>query len=279
MLISGKEVSNKILMQIKEKNIINNKTPKLVIVRVGNDPASVKYTKNKKIAAEKCGVDCEIDVLDEDISLEKFNEYVSNKISTPEVSGVIVQLPIPKTLNLSEIEKVFAMFPNKDVDGLSLSNIGILHGEKVTDKTIIPCTAKGCMDLIHETGISVEGKIALVIGRSNIVGKPVSRLLEQENATVIQCHSRTPKDKLLELGKLADIVIVAIGKPYAYKTSEFPNATVFIDVGINVNENGKLCGDILDDVDVKESESRYITPVPGGVGPMTVANLMYNTSK
>lgn len=279
MKILGKPIADEKLYCIKQNIIKEGLSPKLVIVRVGNDPASVKYTNNKLKAASRCNILCTIDVLDENISLSDFNTIIHNHLIS-DIDGLIVQLPIPKHLNLDYVNEWFKLCPIKDVDGLSTINIGKLHAgetDKPNEYIPIPCTAQGCMDLIHSTNIDINGKVAIVLGRSNIVGKSVARLLEQENATVIQCHSKTSKDKLEELGKQADIVIAAIGKPHIYETTMFPNASVFIDVGINVDENNKLCGDLLDTTGIADSTVRFISPVPGGVGPLTVANLMYNT--
>lgn len=279
MKILGKNVAANI-----KQNIISglkhctdkSNAPSLIIIRVGDDPASIKYTNNKIKAAKECNFFPLLVEMPEDTDQTTLDETVDFFLKINEVNGVIVQLPLPKHLNTNKINQLLDQYYEKDVDGFAYKNVAKLHlAEK--DFYHLPCTAKGCIDLIDSTGFDLSGKIALVIGRSNIVGKPVARLLEQRNATVIQAHSKTSIDQMKELGRLADIVIVAIGKPHAYKTSMFPNATVFIDVGINVNENGKMVGDILDDSGIAESENRFITPVPGGVGPMTVANLLLNT--
>lgn len=280
MKILGKNVAKIIKDEIKEnlEQLKDSVEPALVIIRVGEDPASVKYTNNKVKAAKECGILPLLIEIPDDIDQENFDETVGFFLRTDSVHGVIVQLPLPKHLNSNEIDKLFDIYYEKDVDGFSYRNTAMLHMGSNAEFNV-PCTAKGCIDLIESTGYDIAGKVALVIGRSNIVGKPVARLLEQKNATVIQCHSKTSYENFRDLAKLADIVIVAIGKPHAYQTSLFPKATVFIDVGINVDENGKMVGDLLDDANVAYSEDRYITPVPGGVGPMTVTNLLFNTYK
>ena len=276
MKILGKEVSKKIKDYIASNTL--NKNIRLVIIRVGEDPASIKYTNNKLKAAEKVGIYCDLKVLPEDIQQREFDDIFEKTIKSDFTDGIIVQLPIPKHLNLDLVNNLYNKYPEKDVDGFSELNVGTLHLSKgyKTDFNI-PCTAKGCIDMIDSTGYDLSGKVALVIGRSNIVGRPVARMLEQKNATVIQCHSRTTKEQIEKLGQQADVVIVAIGKAHCYKTSQFPNATIFIDVGINVNAEGKLVGDLLDDANIAEDGNKYISPVPGGVGPMTVANLLLNT--
>ena len=281
MKIFGKQVSKSIKEYIynnvpDDSGTEDSDGPALVIIRVGEDPASIKYTNNKIKAAKECKIFPLLVELPEDTTQEKLDDTVEFFLDIFGINGLIVQLPLPKHLNTNKINELLNKYYMKDVDGFSYQNVAKLHlNEK--DFYHLPCTAKGCIDLIDSVNYDIAGKVALVIGRSNIVGKPVARLLEQRNATVIQAHSKTSIDQMKELGRLADIVVVAIGKPHAYKTSMFPHASIFIDVGINVDENGKMVGDILDDSGIAESENRFITPVPGGVGPMTVANLLLNT--
>lgn len=282
MVISGKEVSKVIKEYIKNKLSVNENIEDsacLVIIRVGNDPSSIKYTNNKIKAAKACHMFPLLVEMPEDTDQTVLDRTVEEFLMTYGVNGVIVQLPLPKHLNTNKINELFNKYPHKDVDGFSEVNVGKLNLNETSEWFPIPCTAKGCIDLIEATNTTIEGKVALVLGRSNIVGKPVARLLEQKNAIVIQCHSKTSLPTFIELAPNADIVIAAIGKAGFYRTSMFPNAKVFIDVGINVAEDGKIVGDLEDDVNIANDPDRYITPVPGGVGPMTVANLLLNTYK
>lgn len=272
-LIDGKKISNDIknelkvkVAELKEKNII----PTLVVILVGNDPASSVYVANKKKACDFIGINSLSYELAESTTEEELLQLVQELNNRTDVNGILVQLPLPKHINETKIiEKID---PRKDVDGFHTQNVGSLS---VGNEGFVSCTPLGIIELLKRSNVEIEGKECVVIGRSNIVGKPMAMLLLRENGTVTICHSRTKN--LKEVTKRADILIVAIGKP-KYITKEFikENAVV-IDVGIHRDENNKLCGDVDFD-DCKDIVSA-ITPVPGGVGPMTIAMLMYNCIK
>lgn len=277
--INGKECAKEIKNKAKEicNNLKKNSIiPRLDIISVGNDPASKIYIKNKTKACEEVGIDLHLHKFDEDIDRIKLTRIIKNLNKSINVHGIMVQEPLPKHLEgISE-----CIDPSKDVDGFTSMNIGKIF---LNDGNFFePCTPSGIIKLIKSTEISIEGKHAVIIGRSKIVGKPLAGLLLNENATVTICHSKT--ENLKEICKSSDILISAVGKP-KFITREFigNNTKVVIDVGINRLENGKVVGDVdFDDVtEYFEKEhnytNNYITPVPGGVGPMTVAMLMNNT--
>ena len=276
MKIFGKQVSKSIKEYIynnvpDDSGTEDGDGPALVIIRVGEDPASIKYTNNKIKAAKECKIFPLLVELPEDTTQEKLDDTVEFFLDIFGINGLIVQLPLPKHLNTNKINELLNKYYMKDVDGFSYQNVAKLH---LNEKEFyhLPCTAKGCIDLIDSVNYDITGKIALVIGRSNIVGKPVARLLEQRNATVTICHSRT--QNMQEITKLADILVVAIGKTEYITANYIKPGAVVIDVGINRTDKG-LKGDVKFD-EVSELCS-YITPVPGGVGPLTVACLMENT--
>ena len=242
--------------------------PGLAAVLVGDDPASAVYVRNKKIACEKAGIYPEEHLLPASTSQDALLTLIHQLNADPKIHGILVQLPLPSHIESKVILK--AVSPEKDADGFHPVNVGrLVEGDPV----FVPCTPKGVIHMIDSTGVTIEGKRAVVIGRSNIVGKPVAMLLLHRNATVTICHSRT-KD-LPSVVREADIVIAAIGKPFFVTSDMVKDGAVVIDVGINRLDNGKLGGDV-DFGPVKE-RAGWITPVPGGVGPMTIAMLLQNT--
>ncbi len=270
-IIDGKLVSNEIREQLKaqvEELKKNGKSVGLGLILVGEDPASQVYVKNKIKACEYVGIESYCYRMDVNSTQEEVLEVVDKLNKDDKVNGILVQLPLPKHLD----EKVILdrIDVKKDVDGFSAYQIGkMVLGEK----SIVSCTPKGIIELLKYYKIDIAGKNAVVIGRSNIVGKPISMLLLKENATVTICHSRT--QNLAEICSKADILVVAIGKAKFVKNNMVKNGAVIIDVGINRDENGKLCGDV--DFEDVVNKCSYITPVPGGVGPMTVTMLLKNT--
>jgi methylenetetrahydrofolate dehydrogenase (NADP+)/methenyltetrahydrofolate cyclohydrolase len=242
--------------------------PGLAVIIVGDDPASAIYVRNKEKAAQEVGFYSVVKRYPADTTQEDLLAAVDEINNDKNIHGMIVQLPLPKHLNEKEVIK--RIDPKKDVDGLHPSSIGALT---IGDKGLVSCTPKGCIHLIKETGVEISGKKAVVIGRSNMVGKPAALLLLQENATVTICHSRT-KDLKKELID-ADIIVAAVGVPHLVKGDMVKEGAVVIDVGINRSEDGKLLGDV--DFDGAAEKAGYITPVPGGVGPMTIAMLLSNT--
>ena len=269
-LIDGKMISTQIkdelkaeVAALKEKGIV----PCLAVIQVGNDPASSVYVNNKKKACAYIGIESLSYELEEDITQEKLLTIIDELNHNEMVNGILVQLPLPKHINEEAVIKAIA--PEKDVDGFHPETVGNMC---IGSKGFLPCTPAGVIQLLKRSKIEIEGKECVVIGRSNIVGKPMALLLLRENGTVTITHSRT-KD-LKAITKRADILVAAIGKP-KFVTSEYvKEGAVVIDVGIHRNADNKLCGDVdFDDVVDKVSA---ITPVPGGVGPMTIAMLMNN---
>ena len=245
-------------------------TPGLAVVIVGDDPASRVYVNNKKKACEAVGFVSEEYALPAETSQEELLALVETLNNKPDINGILVQLPLPKHLDDKAV--IAAINPQKDVDAFHAVNVGkIMLGEY----DFLPCTPAGVMEMLHSYQIPVEGKECVVIGRSNIVGKPMGMLLLHENGTVTICHSRTKN--LAEVCRRADILVAAVGIPKFVKADMVKEGAVVIDVGMDRDENGKLCGDV-DFENVKEKCS-FITPVPGGVGPMTIATLMKNTLK
>lgn len=245
-------------------------TPGLAVVIVGDDPASRVYVNNKKKACEAVGFVSEEYALPAETTQEELLALVETLNSKPDINGILVQLPLPKQLDDKAV--IAAINPQKDVDAFHAVNVGkIMLGEY----DFLPCTPAGVMEMLHSYQIPVEGRECVVIGRSNIVGKPMAMLLLHENGTVAICHSRTKN--LAEVCRRADILVAAVGIPKFVKADMVKEGAVVIDVGMDRDENGKLCGDV-DFENVKEKCS-FITPVPGGVGPMTIATLMKNTLK
>lgn len=269
-LIDGKAISTAIKDELKDKVEALKKEGKnatLAVIQVGEDPASSIYVKNKKKACEYIGIGSVSYELPEDTSEEKLLSIVDDSNNNPEITGILVQLPLPKHIDEDKVIK--AISPLKDVDGFHVENVGKLC---VGEKGFVSCTPAGVIQLLKRSNVEISGKNCVVIGRSNIVGKPMALLMLRENATVTICHSKTTN--LKEICKTADILIVAIGKPRFIDASYVKDGAVVIDVGIHRDENNKMCGDV-DFESVKDIASK-ITPVPGGVGPMTIAMLMSN---
>ena len=270
-LIDGKAVSFQVKQQVKQecdKLKTKGVTPGLAVIIVGDDPASQVYVRNKEKACEECGFYSVKYALDADTTQDELNALIDKLNKDEKINGILCQLPLPKHLDDKEV--INRIDPIKDVDAFHPVNVGAIM---IGDYNFLPCTPAGVMELIHSTGVDVTGKKAVVIGRSNIVGKPMAMLLLHENATVEITHSRT--QNLADITKEADILVAAIGKAKFVKADMVKDGAVVIDVGMNRDENGKLCGDV-DFEDVKDKCS-FITPVPGGVGPMTIAMLMKNT--
>lgn len=269
-IIDGKRISQEIKDELKEKVAALKDEGKeccLAVVQVGNDPASSVYVRNKKRACEYIGMKSLSFELPEDTTEESLLELIDRLNADVSVHGILVQLPLPKQIDEDKIIK--AISPKKDVDGFHPENVGNL----VTGgQGFVSCTPAGIIELLKRSNIEIEGKNCVVIGRSNIVGKPMALLMLRENATVTIAHSRTKN--LKELTKTADILIVAIGKPEYITADYVKDGAVVIDVGIHRDENNKLRGDVK--FDEVEPHCVAITPVPGGVGPMTIAMLMYN---
>lgn len=270
-LIDGKFVSQKLKEELKEKMIHAKKTPSLAVIRVGEDAASKIYIKLKAKMCEELGIDFTEYHLDESIQQEDLMGLIHKLNADENTTAILLQSPIPYHLNILEAFK--AIDPEKDVDGFNPINVGKLA---LGQTTFAPCTPLGVMKLLEEYGIEIEGKNCVVIGRSNIVGRPMAQLMINANATVTVCHSKTKN--LAEITKNADIIIVAIGKPKYITADMVKEGAVVVDVGINrIPDSKKIVGDV-DFENVKEKCS-YITPVPGGVGPMTIITLMSNVIK
>lgn len=272
-IISGKEIASKIKSEIAEEvGRIKTRPPKLAVIQVGDDPASSTYVKNKEKACAECGIVCENIHLPYDVGQEDLLEYVRTLNADDAVDGILVQLPLPPHIDSSAV--IETIDPRKDVDGFTAINAGNLFLGK---PSLVPCTAAGVIELIKSVCPDLTGKNALVIGRSNIVGKPTAILLERENATVTVCHSKTPRQDLLYHCTLADIVVVATGHENTFAADDYSyilQRPIIIDVGIHRGEDGKLHGDVPEEVKAKCSS--YYSPTPMGVGPMTVAMLMKN---
>lgn len=269
IILDGKQTAKKITDELKLKVQNLDKKPSLAVIMAGNNPASEIYVKNKEKKALEIGFNSIIKKTDENITKEELLKIIKELNEDDNINAILLQLPLPKHLN--EKDFLDKIDPKKDVDGFCSYNLGKLL--KNDSPYAIPCTPKGIIRLLDEYNIDVEGKIALVIGRSNIVGKPVSILLLNRNSTVIMTHTKTKN--LENLTKTADILICAAGKKEMIKKEMIKENAVIIDVGITRDNDGKLKGDV-DFNDVKEKAS-YITPVPGGIGPMTIAMLMENT--
>ena len=270
-IIDGKAVAHKFRDKLKDAvSFLSGygSKPGLAVVLVGDNPASLVYTKAKAKACEELGINSFQYTLHKDISQTDLLWQISELNNDPKVHGILVQLPLPKHLDEELILE--AISPEKDVDGFHPFNVGRLVAGKPLFQ---PCTPLGIMKLLEDSGINVSGKDAVVVGRSNIVGKPIAIMLLQKNATVTICHSKTIN--LQEKIKRADILIAAVGRPHMIKGEWIKQGAVVIDVGINRLVNGKLAGDVEYEEAFKRAS--FITPVPGGVGPMTIAMLMYNT--
>lgn len=270
-IIDGKAVALNVKNQVKlECEALKEKgiTPGLAVIIVGDDPASQVYVRNKEKACEECGFHSVKYALDANTTQQELNALIDELNNDDSINGILCQLPLPSHLDDKEV--INRIDPIKDVDAFHPVNVGAIM---IGDYNFLPCTPAGVMELIHSTGVELEGKKAVVMGRSNIVGKPMAMLLLHENATVEITHSKTKN--LSEITSEADILVAAVGKAKFVKADMVKQGAVVIDVGMDRDENGKLCGDV-DFEDVKKKCS-YITPVPGGVGPMTIAMLMKNT--
>ena len=269
-IIDGKKISQEIKDELKEKVAAMAKEGKkvaLAVIQVGNDPASSVYVRNKKKACEYIGIESLSYELPEETTEEELVALIGKLNADTKVNGILVQLPLPKHINEEKIIQTIS--PDKDVDGFHMQNVGALC---TGGKGYVSCTPLGIITLLKRSGIEIAGKRCVVMGRSNIVGKPMAMLLLRENGTVTICHSKTQDMK--EITKQADILVVAIGKPKFVDETYVKEGAVVIDVGIHRNAENKLCGDV--DFDKVAPHTSAITPVPGGVGPMTIAMLMNN---
>lgn len=273
VIIDGKSLAKKIRKQLKlecEELKEQNINPKLAVIMVGDNPASKVYVKNKSKACEEVGIEYEEYLLKENISQKELLDLINTLNKDKTINGILLQSPIPPHLNINEAFK--AITYSKDVDGFTPSSIGKLC---IGEDTFISCTPYGVMKMFEEYNIDLKGKHVVILGRSNIVGKPLIQCCLQKHATVTVCHSKT--ENLKEHTKRADVIISAIGQAKFVKADMVKDGAVIIDVGINREENGKLVGDV--DFENVEKKVSYITPVPGGVGPMTIAMLMNNVIK
>lgn len=273
-IIDGKKVSAQVKEEVRKQTLELKEaygiTPGLAVVIVGDDPASRVYVNNKKKACEVVGFKSEEYALPASTTQEELLELVNTLNNKQDINGILVQLPLPEHLDDKAV--IEAINPQKDVDAFHAVNVGkIMLGEY----DFLPCTPSGVMEMLHAYDIPVSGKNCVVIGRSNIVGKPMAMLLLHENGTVTICHSRTKN--LAEVCRSADILVAAVGKPKFVTSDMVKEGAVVIDVGMDRDENGKLCGDV--DFENVKDKCSYITPVPGGVGPMTISTLMKNTLK
>ncbi|MBE6884825.1 MAG: bifunctional methylenetetrahydrofolate dehydrogenase/methenyltetrahydrofolate cyclohydrolase FolD [Ruminococcaceae bacterium] len=270
-IIDGKAISEKLRGDIRKdvEALINDGiVPGLAVVIVGNNPASRTYVNNKKKACAQVGIHSEEYALPEETTQEQLIALVEELNGRPDIHGILVQLPLPKHIDDEAI--IAAISPKKDVDAFHAENVGHIM---IGDHKFLPCTPAGVMELLRESNIDVCGKECVIIGRSNIVGKPMAMLLLHQNGTVTICHSRTKN--LAEVTRRADILVVAIGKAKFVTADMVKPGAVVIDVGMDRDENGKLCGDV--DFASVSQVAGYITPVPGGVGPMTITMLLKNT--
>ena len=273
VIIDGKELAKKIKFELKEeveelkKNGIN---PKLAVIMVGDDPASKVYVKNKSKACEKVGIEFEEHLFDSNIDEKTLLSLIKDLNDDKTVTGILLQAPIPKHLNINKAFETIS--PEKDVDGFNPLNIGKLT---IGEDTFISCTPYGIVKMLEEYKIETTGKQVVILGRSNIVGKPLIQCMLNLNSTVTVCHSKTKN--ISEITKTADILISAIGKPRFVTKDMVKDGAVVIDVGINRLEDGNIVGDV--DFNNVIGKTAYITPVPGGVGPMTIAMLLTNVVK
>lgn len=269
-MIDGKQISQSLKDELKDEVAglkAEGKNCCLAVIQVGNDPASSVYVGNKKKACAYIGIESRSYELPEDTTEEELLSLIDRLNADSSIHGILCQLPLPK--HMDEDKVIQAISPDKDVDGFHPQNVGALV---IGQEGFVSCTPAGIIELLHRSNISIEGKHCVVIGRSNIVGKPMSLLMLRENATVTICHSRTAN--LKDICREADILIVAIGKPQFITAEYIKEGAVVIDVGIHRDANNKLCGDVK--FDEVAPHTAAITPVPGGVGPMTIAMLMKN---
>lgn len=273
-IIDGKELAKKVRLELKDEveklKKDENIHPKLAVIMVGSDPASQIYVRNKSKACDEIGIEFEEFLLDEKTTQKELLDLIDKLNENEKVNGILLQSPIPKNLDINEAFRRIS--PEKDVDGFNPVNVGKLT---LGQKGFVSCTPFGVIKMLEEYNIDIEGKNAVVLGRSNIVGKPMSQCLLNKNATVTICHSKTKN--INDITKNADIIVAAIGKKEFVKGDMVKEGAVVIDVGINRGEDGKLKGDV--DFEEVSKKASYITPVPGGVGPMTIAMLMTNVVK
>ena len=273
VLIDGKELAKKIRMELKDEVVELKKkgiNPKLAVIMVGDDKASKVYVKNKSKACEEIGIEYEEFLLDENTTMEKLLKLIEELNERIDIHGILLQSPIPKNLDINQAFNKIDY--RKDVDGFHPINVGKLS---IGEDCFISCTPFGVIKMLEEYDIEIQGKNVVIIGRSNIVGKPLIQCMLKKNGTVTVCHSKTQNIK--EITKNADILIAALGKAKFVTQDMVKDGAVIIDVGINRNDEGKLVGDV--DFENVEKKASYITPVPGGVGPMTIAMLMTNVVK
>ena len=272
-LLNGKEFAKKVRKQVKEEVEFlkeNGVNPKLAVIMVGNNSSSEVYVRNKSKACEKTGIDFEEFLMGEETSEEELLSLIEKLNNDDSVHGILLQSPVPKHIDINKAFRTIS--PLKDVDGFNPINVGNLS---IGEDCFISCTPYGVIKLLEEYNIELEGKEAVVLGRSNIVGKPMAQCLLDKNATVTICHSRTKK--IDEVIKRADIVIAAICKPCFVKREMIKECAVIVDVVINRLDDGRLVGDV--DFEAVQDVASYITPVPGGIGPMTIAMLVNNVAK
>lgn len=267
-ILDGKKLREKILDELKLKVESFTQKPSLVVILVGENPASKIYVNNKKKTAQNLGINSEVINYPSDITEQELLDKIEKLNNDKNVTAILVQLPLPE--HISKENVINAISPSKDVDGFTPYNFGKLFSG--SEPMVYPCTPKGILLLLDEYGIKLEGKHAVIVGRSNIVGRPLSQMLLNRNATVTVCHSRS--ENLSDIIKTADIVVSAAGKN-VIKGEMLKSGCVVVDVGIFKDENGKTRGDV--DFETASQVASYISPVPGGVGPMTIASLMLNT--
>ncbi|MDE0959280.1 MAG: bifunctional methylenetetrahydrofolate dehydrogenase/methenyltetrahydrofolate cyclohydrolase FolD [Planctomycetota bacterium] len=271
-IIDGKARAKEIRKQLKGRvhdfQVATGHPPGLGVILVGEDPASAVYVKNKERACARTGIRSFHHQLSKDATQQQLEQLIDQLNEDPEVHGILLQLPLPSHLDSEPL--LLRISPDKDADGFHPVNAGRLA---VGQPTFVPCTPLGCIDLLHTAGVTLQGADAVVVGRSNIVGKPVAQLLLAEGATVTICHSKT-KDLAAHIGR-ADVVVAAVGRPEMIRGEWIKPGAAVIDVGINRIEDGSIVGDV--EFDAASQRAGYITPVPGGVGPMTVAKLLENT--
>lgn len=273
IIMDGKALAKKVREELKLKaDELKQKSifPKLAVIMVGDDPGSKIYVRNKSKACEEVGIEFEEYLLDENIKNDELLNLIEELNNREDIHGILLQSPIPNQLDINLAFRTIK--PEKDVDGFHPINVGKLS---LNQDCFVSCTPFGIMRMLAEYNIDIEGKHAVIIGRSNIVGKPMVQCMLNKNATVTVCHSKTKN--LAEITRQADILIAAIGRPKFVTEDMVKKGAVVIDVGINRNEEGKVCGDV--DFENVSKKASYITPVPGGVGPMTIAMLMNNIIK
>lgn len=268
IILDGKTLREKLLLELKTKVDKFETKPTLVVILVGDNPASKIYVNNKKKTAEKLGINSQVINYPYEVTEEELLQKIKKLNNDPAVTAILVQLPLPEHISKENI--INAITPEKDVDGFTPYNFGKLFSGE--EPIVYPCTPKGIMLLLKEYNINIEGKHAVIIGRSNIVGRPLSQMLLNNNATVTVCHSHT--ENLEQITKTADVVVSAVGKNII-EGKMLKSGCVVVDVGIFKDANGKTRGDV--DFESASEIASYISPVPGGVGPMTIASLMLNT--